>query len=94
MGISIGGVGNTLEKCRKKLAGEKTSTQIWNEKNKERISEKRRGDPKFAEYRRKYYQEHKEELLAKRRKYFSEYYQKNREKIIEKQKARKKEGMK
>lgn len=67
LGCSTGNVGNTIESCRKKTSGEKTYAQIWYEKNKERVSEKIRTDPKRAEYRRKYYQENKERILEKQK---------------------------
>ena len=44
-------------------------------------------DPeKQKEYRRKYYQEHKEQAKAKQRKYSKEYYNENKEEILSKQK--------
>lgn len=43
---------------------------------------------RIKEYRRKYYEEHKEELKAKQREYNKKYYQENRERILSRKKEK------
>lgn len=88
LGTSTATVGVTLKKISDKLEGRKTSAQIWNEKNREKINASRRKGGYYAakqrEIRKRYAEEHKEKIS----KYNREWYLKNRERILEKRKKK------